>query len=179
MVTKKKKAGTFPVSVNGKQFAAALAAVAKAAQQLANVPPPMDSAERKHVVKLRVGTSLVVPTIGTLVEKYGLQTDHVSMDGSSSLLAYAKSLRDLLSPVEELQQTIKDEILRSEANAWTGLSVSYGMLQNVAIAVPALAKELAGVEAWFRRGHTSGKPAAAAEEPAATPAAAENPAPKA
>jgi hypothetical protein len=174
---KKKKAGTFPVSVSGKQFAAALAAVAKAAQQLVSVPPPMSTEERKHLVKLKVGTSLVVPTIAELIVKYGLQTDHVSMDGSSSLLAYSKSLRELLSQVEVLQQTIKDEILRSEANAWTNLSVSYGMLQKVAIAVPALAKELAGVEAWFRSRH--GGKAAPAPAPEPAPAASVNPPPQA
>lgn len=176
MATRKKHTGTFPVRVSGKQLATALSAVAKASQQLASVQP-MNTAERKHVVKLKVGTSLVVPTITVLIEKYGLQTEHVSMDESSSLLTYASSLRPLVGPVEALLQTIKDEILRSEANAWTSLSVSYGMLQKVAVAVPALATELAGVQAWFRHGHTA--KAAPTPAPAPPPAASVNPPPQA
>jgi hypothetical protein len=157
------KKGTFPASE--KQIAAAMTLVAKAKQELADVLP-MKKAERQQAVKLRTGTAIVVPAIKALVEKYELQTKHVSLDDSSSRLAYASTLRGLLAPVEALQQLIKDEILRAEAAAWTSVSVSYGMLQKVAIAVPALATDLAPVEAWFRSGQGR-KPAPADPAPTA------------
>ena len=171
-----KKGTEFPV--NEKQMAAAESFVAKATEELANVMP-MKKAERMRVVKLKIGTSFVVPAITKLIKKYELETKHVSMDESESLFAYSDMLRSLLSPVSTLEQLIKDEILRAEAAAWTSITVSYGMLSEVSIAVPDLRRDLKPIERWFGRGHAAGKPAAAPAHAPAVAVAAENPAPKA
>ncbi len=171
-----KKVGNFPITQA--QIAAAMSFVAKASQQLVNATP-LNMEERKRVVKLWSGSQTVVPTIAALLSKYELQSRHVSMDDSSSLFAYAVSLRALLGPVTLLQQSLKDEILRSEGLAWKRTTVSYGMLQKVAAGVPALAIELAGVEKWFRRGAARSKARAAAAVTATPPAASVNPPPQA
>jgi len=155
--------------VSEKQIAAAATLVAKAKQELGDLKL-MGSAERLQAVKLKVGTSMVVPTIKALIEKYELPSKYVTLDESSSLLAYSATLKGLLTQVVSLEQSIKDEILRSESAAWTSISVAYGMLQKVSIASPALEAELAPVEAWFKKGR-----GAKSASPPAKPASPEAP----
>jgi hypothetical protein len=122
----------------------------------------------------------VIPTIATLVQKYGLQVPQYALDDASSELAYATQLRALSGAIAALQQRVKDEILRSEGAVWKNAVVSYGMLQKAAPRVAGLSAELAAVEQWFRKGHVhSKKSAGAPAAPAAPAAASANPVQKA
>jgi len=166
------------LSVSEKQIATVATLVAKAQSELGDLKP-MGSAERLQAVKPKAGTAMVVPAIKALVEKYELPSKYVTLDDSSSLFAYAATLKSLLTQVVTLEQSIKDEILRSESSAWTSISVAYGMLQKVSIASPALEAELAPVEAWFRKGRVSSKASTPASKPASPEASVDSPLAKA
>lgn len=172
-MSKLMKKGNLPIS--SKQVAATMSFVAKAQQELADAPS-LNTTDRQRALKLKNGAQLVVPTIAALVKKYELRSKHVTMDEAESTVAYAASLRALVGPTTLLLKRIKDEILRSEGDAWKSATVSYGMLQSIATGVPDLAIELAAVEQWFRRGHLRGKAARAAGAKAPAAAAAGKPA---
>ncbi len=131
------------------QLAAALSFVEHASAALAGAPV-LDAAARKRAVKPRVGGQMAVPAIAALVARYDLPPC-VSRTDAVALVAYAASLRELLRPVALLEQRIKDEVLRAEGEAWKMTTQAFGVLEELAPAVPELASDLAEVEPWFRR----------------------------
>src|SRR5207244_2011350 len=79
----------------------------------------------------------------------------------------------LLTAVEDLYETLRDEVLRAQSEAWTTATVTYGVLRKASEVTPSLRTEIASARKWFRS--TSGRKATRGIDPVAPTAPTDTP----
>src|SRR6185437_10198106 len=143
--SKKMSVGTLA----SKQVSAILALVQKAATAVAETPR-MTVVERKRTAKMKRGAHQVIPLIAVLAQKFGVEAPGSPVVEMSSNMEHAQSLEPLLATLASLYGTVRDEHLRSQADAWSTAIVTYGMLKKAGEANQHIRDELAPVTKWFR-----------------------------
>jgi hypothetical protein len=174
--------------VSPKAIAASIALVAKAAAPFAHVVR-MDGVDRQRLAKLKSGAKEVFPTIARAATKFALEVPGKPIAHMAMQAEYAASIEPLLTAVEDLYATLRDEYLRTQSQAWTTATVTYGVLRKASEANPSLGTEISSARKWFRRVNgrkatrdaattaTPTKATGAVEAPAATATPAATPTP--
>ena len=129
---------------------------------------------------MKRGAHQVIPTIAHLATKFAVELPGSPISVMLSEIARAQALEPLLGAVAALHETLRDEYLRSQSNAWKTASRTYGMLRVAGEVNAAVRTELEPVQTWFRHRaakKSSGKKSAAAPVVGATIVPATPPAP--
>jgi hypothetical protein len=135
--------------IGPKAIDASIALVEKAAHPFASVVR-MSALDRKRAAKLKRGAHQVIPTIAHLATKFAVELPGSPISVMLSEIAHAQALEPLLGAVAALHETLRDEYLRSQSNAWKTASRTYGMLRVAGEVNAAVRTELEPVQTWFR-----------------------------
>ena len=135
--------------IGPKAIDASMALVEKAAHPFASVVR-MSALDRKRAAKLKRGAHQVIPTIAHLATKFAVELPGSPISVMLTEIAHAQALEPLLGAVAALHETLRDEYLRSQSNAWKTASRTYGMLRVAGEVNAAVRTELEPVQTWFR-----------------------------
>ena len=138
---------------------------------------PLTAAERSSSLKLRRGGEGIIPTLASIVTRFGVSLESHPVDAMTERTLHVQTLMPLLQRAQELVKLLEDEIMRSQAASWETATVLYSTMRRLSRANGSVAAALAPVEAFFAKRHKSvaaskGGPAgsANASDGAATPA---------
>ncbi len=149
--------------ISPRQIETSITLVEKASQPF-DGGPVLTKADRIRYVKMKRGAHQVIPLIASLASKYGVVVPDLSPDAMHASLQQAQVLEPLLGAVAVLHQTLKDQYLSFNADAWTAATVTYAMLTSASRAKANLATELVPVKEWFRYRSPNSKKASASNE---------------
>lgn len=144
----KSKHGITKAPLSPKRISASLTLVEKASQLFAGAPR-LTATERKHKVKFRRGAHEIVPTIASLATKHGLVAPGHSIDAMNASIEQAQAIEPLLGAAAVLYETLRDQSLIHNADAWKTATATYAMLLAGANANVDIARELEPVKEWF------------------------------
>ncbi len=156
----KSKHGITTAPFSPKSIEASLALVEKASQPFAGATR-LTAADRKHKVKFRRGAHSIIPMIAALATKHGLVAPGHSMDAMVASIESAQALEPLLGAVTVLYETLRDQYLIHQADAWQTATATYAMLNAGANADVDIAREVEPVQEWFRHRSSLSKKASA------------------
>ena len=150
--------------IGPKAIDTSIALVEKAAHPFASVVR-MSALDRKRAAKLKRGAQQVIPTIAHLATKFAVELPGSPISVMLTEIAHAQALEPLLGAVAALHETLRDEYLRSQSNAWKTASRTYGMLRVAGEVNAAVRTELEPVQTWFR--HRAAKKSSSSKNAAA------------
>jgi hypothetical protein len=131
------------------------------------------------MAKMRKAGMAVIPTIVGLCQRFGLSVDGVRFDDLSAKGTHIARLQQLERVTSVFVQSLRDELLLAQSDAWTGTVAAYSMLKGAARKNRDIGKELEHVHSFFttRRGQKSvDAPVKAPPTSNATPKGSEAPA---
>ena len=116
---------------------------------------PLTAAERSSSLKLRRGGEGIIPTLASIVTRFGVKLESHPVDAMTEKTRHVQTLMPLLQRAQELVKLLEDEIMRSQAASWETATVLYSTMRRISRANGSVAAALAPVEAFFAKRHKS------------------------
>jgi hypothetical protein len=108
--------------------------------------------ERRSVVKFRFGGERILALIAELAREAGVDIPGAKIEDMQHGLILAERLSPLTTAVAALLQRLEDTILEARSEAWSTVTIYYGVLQQMARTDARLATKLEPIVEFFALG---------------------------
>jgi hypothetical protein len=113
--------------------------------------------ERRSALKFRPGGERIVALIAALARETGVDVPAAKIEDMQHGVALAERLAPLATAVAALLQRLEDTILEARSEAWSTVTIYYGVLQQLARTDARLATELEPIVEFFAVGKRAQK----------------------
>jgi hypothetical protein len=167
-------------SITQSDIASCVADLGRLTSTVSRGNKPLSRAQRKQLVRPRKGSASFARELAQLATKYEV-TGVVDVNGMLSAVTQAEQLAPLDKAAANFSVLVHDQVLAANSTSGKSSTTTYTVLKRLARDNPDLARDLEGVTATLKRAKgdataTSGEPASAAKQTAATPDASSAPA---
>jgi len=131
--------------------------LAKASAQFSPTSAVLTADQKKRMPKLRKGADSILPKLGTLLQKHGVDGAGISVAQMLGDLQHAQTLVPLQQGLTSLLKQVEDEIFSSNASSVKTASYGYATLQRMARDDGDLAANLEPISSFFAYRHPSVK----------------------
>jgi hypothetical protein len=119
------------------------------AKKLGRVAPELTSHDKRHTLKFRKGAESIIPKLGAILQKAGIDASGLSVDEMLADLARARSLVIFHQHLVAMTKRVSDEVFTAQASSLRTALDGYAVIQRKARTNGALATELAPIADFF------------------------------